>query len=61
MYAIRSYYEFYLRQQFSVAPETIFSRVGFSGDHSRTIAQVQAGAYQVGAVNYSVWESELVV
>lgn len=51
--------EFYLREQFKAAPEEIFSRVGFSGDHSRTIAQVQAGAYQVGAVNYSVWESEL--
>ncbi|OZG70009.1 putative selenate ABC transporter substrate-binding protein [Hahella sp. CCB-MM4] len=51
--------EFYLRQQFGSGPEEIFSRVGFSGDHSRTIAQVQSGAYQVGAVNYSVWESEL--
>jgi len=51
--------EYYLREQFKMAPEKIFSRVGFSDDHSRTIAQVQAGAYQVGAVNYSVWESEL--
>ncbi len=44
--------EFYLRERFDAAPEEIFSRVGFSGDHSRTIAQVQAGAYQGGAVNY---------
>lgn len=51
--------EFYLRQQFSSSPQDIFSRVGFSGDHSRTIAQVQSGAYQVGAVNYAVWDSEL--
>ena len=51
--------EFYLRQQFGQAPQAIFSRVGFSGDHSRTIAQVQSGAYQVGAVNYAVWDSEL--
>jgi len=51
--------EFYLREQFDAAPEKIFSRVGFSGDHSRTIAQVQSGAYQIGAVNYSVWDSEL--
>jgi len=51
--------EFYLREQFKAAPEDIFARVGFSGDHSRTIAQVQAGAYQVGAVNYTVWENEL--
>ena len=51
--------EFYLREHFQAAPEEIFSRVGFSGDHSRTIALVQSGAYQVGAVNYSVWDSEL--
>ncbi len=51
--------EFYLREQFQSAPQDIFARVGFSGDHSRTIAQVQAGAYQVGAVNYTVWENEL--
>lgn len=51
--------EFYLREHFGAAPEKIFSRVGFSGDHSRTIAQVQAGAYQLGAVNYTVWDNEL--
>src|SRR5690554_1365254 len=51
--------EFYLREHFGAAPDDIFSRVGFSGDHSRTIAQVQAGAYQLGAVNYTVWDNEL--
>jgi len=51
--------EFYLREQFNQAPEAIFSRVGFSGDHSRTIALVQSGAYEIGAVNYAVWEREL--
>ena len=51
--------EFYLREHFAAAPEKIFSRVGFSGDHSRTIAQVQAGAYQIGAVNYTVGDNEL--
>ena len=51
--------EFYLREQFGESPEKIFSRVGFSGDHSRTIAEVQSGAYDLGAVNYTVWESEL--
>ncbi len=51
--------EFYLRERFGAAPGEIFARVGYSGDHSRTIAQVQAGAYQIGAVNYSVWESAL--
>lgn len=51
--------EFYLREEFNTAPNQVFSRIGFSGDHSRTIAQVQSGAYQVGAVNYKVWQKEL--
>lgn len=51
--------EFYLRKYFEKSPKQIFKRVGFSGDHSRTIAQVQSGAYLIGAVNYKVWENEL--
>lgn len=51
--------EFYLREEFKASPNDLFSRVGFSGDHSRTIAQVQSGAYQIGAVNFKVWEKEL--
>lgn len=51
--------EHYIREHFGEAPERVFRRVGFSGDHSRTIALVQSGAYQVGAVNFKVWESEL--
>jgi phosphonate transport system substrate-binding protein len=38
------------------SPDHLFSRVGFSGDHSRTIALVESGAYEIGAVNYQVWE-----
>lgn len=51
--------EFHIRQAFGGAPEEVFRRVGFSGDHSKTIALVQSGAYQVGAVNFKVWESDL--
>lgn len=51
--------EYYVRQQFDMAPEKLFSRVGFSGDHSKTIALVQSGSYQLGAVNYKVWEHEV--
>ena len=51
--------EYYIREHFEKAPDGVFSRVGFSGDHSRTIALVQSGAYQVGAVNFKVWENEL--
>lgn len=51
--------EFYIRQHFNKAPEAIFSRVGFSGDHSRTLALVQSGAYEIGVLNYTVWDDEL--
>jgi phosphonate transport system substrate-binding protein len=51
--------QYYIEQYLQKKPQQAFKRVGFSGDHSRTIAQVQAGAYQVGAVNYKVWETAL--
>ena len=51
--------EFYIRELAKKAPSELFKRVGFSGDHSRTIALVQAGSYELGAVNYKVWEKEL--
>ena len=51
--------EHYLRQKFNKSPRKLFKRVGFSGDHSQTIAQVQSGAWQLGAVNYKVWQNEL--
>ena len=51
--------EFHIRQVFGKAPTDVFSRVGFSGDHSRTISLVQSGAYQVGATNYAVWERDV--
>ena len=51
--------EFYIREYFKAAPDDVFKRVGFSGNHSKTIALVQSGAYQVGAVNFEVWEREL--
>ncbi len=51
--------EFYLRKHLGDAPSEVFERHGFSGDHSKTIALVQSGAWQVGALNYKVWETEL--
>lgn len=51
--------EYYIRQHFNKSPREVFKRVGFSGDHSKTIQLVQAGSYQVGAVNFKVWETEL--
>jgi len=51
--------EFYIRKHLKNSPNHIFSRVGFSGNHSRTIALVQSGAYQIGAVNFKVWQRDL--
>jgi phosphonate transport system substrate-binding protein len=56
----RLFPEHFIRQALGgKPPEQIFSRVGYSGDHSRTIQLVQSGAFQVGAVNHLVWESEV--
>ena len=49
--------EYYIREHFSKPPEDVFERVGFSGDHSRTIALVDSGAYALGAVNFKVWQT----
>lgn len=51
--------EYYLRDRFGKAPEEIFSKVGFSDNHSRTASLVASGAYQLGALNYTVWENEV--
>ena len=51
--------EFYIRQHLQKSPDEAFGRVGFSGDHSKTLALVQSGAYQVGALNYKVWDNEV--
>ena len=49
--------EYFIRQAFpGKTPEEVFAKVGFSGDHSRTIQLVQSGAFEVGAVDYSVWD-----
>ncbi|MFT5717428.1 MAG: phosphonate transport system substrate-binding protein [Oleiphilaceae bacterium] len=51
--------EFYLQEHYKKPSDLLFKRVGFSGDHSRTIALVQTGAYDLGALNYKVWEQSL--
>lgn len=51
--------EYFIREHLGKSPEDVFSRVGFSGDHSKTIALVQAGSYEVGAVNFKVWQKEV--
>ena len=51
--------EYYIRHHLNGTPEALFQRVGFSGDHSKTIELVQSGVYEVGVVNYKVWENKL--
>ena len=49
--------EFYIRELTGKAPEDLFSTVGFSGDHGQTLRLVASGAYEVGALNYTVYET----
>ena len=51
--------EYFVREAFGMAPREVFKRVGFSGDHSKTLALVQAGSYEVGAMNFKVWQKEV--
>lgn len=48
--------EYFIRSAFGRGPDEIFTRVGFSGDHSRTIQLVQSGAFEVGVLDFTVWE-----
>lgn len=51
--------QYFIQENMGKNVDDIFKRVGFSGNHSKTIALVQSGAYEVGAVNYKVWKKEL--
>ena len=50
----------YFMEQNGVTPEDFAGgRPGFSGSHDATIAVVQSGAYEAGALNSQVWESQV--
>jgi phosphonate transport system substrate-binding protein len=51
--------EYFIRTALGKSPREVFKRVGYSGDHSKTLALVQSGSYEVGALNYKVWENEV--
>jgi phosphonate transport system substrate-binding protein len=55
----RLFPEHFIRQALGKEPDKVFSRVGYSGDHSRTIQLVQSGAYQIGVLNHLVWNQEV--
>jgi phosphonate transport system substrate-binding protein len=48
--------EYQIREQTGEAPEEFFSRVGFSGDHAQTLRLVASGAWQIGALNFTVYD-----
>lgn len=48
--------EYFIREATGEAPETFFSRVGYSGDHSQTLRLVASGAWDTGALNYAVYD-----
>ena len=49
----------YFLQQAGVTLEDFQGEVGFSGNHDATIKLVEAGTYEVGALNSQVWEQRL--
>ena len=48
--------EYHIREKTGQAPEDFFGRVGFSGDHSQTLRLVASGAWQIGALNFAVYD-----
>ena len=51
--------EYFIRDHYQQDPNALFPRIGYSGDHHKTIELVQSGVYEVGVVNYKVWEKQL--
>ncbi|MBE9115104.1 putative selenate ABC transporter substrate-binding protein [Lusitaniella coriacea LEGE 07157] len=49
----------YFLEQSGVQLQDFKGEVGFSGSHDTTIKLVEAGSYQIGALNAQVWESRL--
>ncbi|MEW5856086.1 MAG: putative selenate ABC transporter substrate-binding protein [Cyanobacteriota bacterium] len=49
----------YFLQQAGLKLEDLKGQAGFSGDHDKTIKLVEAGTYDVGAVNESVWKKRI--
>jgi phosphonate transport system substrate-binding protein len=49
----------YFLGQAGVGPDAFRGPAGFSGSHDATIAVVSSGAYEVGALNSSVWDKRV--
>jgi phosphonate transport system substrate-binding protein len=50
--------EYFIRKRFGVGPKDVFSQVGYTGDHSATLQQVQSGEVQIGAIDSLVYEQK---
>ena len=49
--------EFFIRESTGQAPDEFFSSpVGFSGSHDRTAELVESGQFEVGVLNYAVYD-----
>lgn len=48
--------QFFIERNLGKAPHDVFRKVGFSENHIETIDRVQSGVYQIGAVDYKIWE-----
>ncbi|BDS05693.1 putative selenate ABC transporter substrate-binding protein [Oceaniferula spumae] len=46
----------FIVQNTKTGPIEYFSKVGFSGAHDKTALQVQAGTFEVGALNFSTYD-----
>ena len=52
--------EYFIRKHTGQAPMTFFTKaVGFSGSHDKTAELVESGQYQLGAINYKVYEKRI--
>ncbi len=52
--------EFFIRQHSGQGPAEFFSRpFGFSGSHDKTCELVEAGRFEVGVVNYKVYDQRV--
>lgn len=48
--------QYFIAKETGKKPEDYFGKIGFSGDHSKTISLVEAGTYEAGALSYTVWD-----
>ena len=48
--------EFFIRQFSGRSPEDFFGTVGFSGNHPATIAAVDSGTFDIGALSYKTYD-----